>query len=178
MLSAYYCIQPCPAALCTLARRAGSLARAFPAALRALAWQPCARCCTDKSEQVQQNLRALLSRQVQTGSAEYYNILHHAFMSGLATSNLQLLSNLQLSIFRPISTGFDQFHHARQPCPAALLGSLARQFDQFRTGFVFSPISPCFHYLRFHYLHARAAVQQTGSNLFSCSYVDLLQFSK
>jgi hypothetical protein len=127
MLSAYYCIQPCPAALCTLARRAGSLARAFPAALRALAWQPCARCCTDKSEQVQQNLRALLSRQVQTGSAEYYNILHHAFMSGLATSNLQLLSNLQLSIFRPISTGFDQFHHARQPCPAALLGSLARQ---------------------------------------------------
>jgi hypothetical protein len=27
-------------------------------------------------------------------------------------------------------------------------------------------------------LHARAAVQQTGLNLFSCSYVDLLQFSK
>jgi hypothetical protein len=34
---------------------------------------------------------------------------------------------------------------------------------------VFSPISPCFQYL-----HARAAVQQTGSNLFSCSYSDLI----
>jgi hypothetical protein len=69
--------QPC-------ARLPGSLARACPAALRALAWQPCARCCPDKSEQVQQNLRALLSRQVQTGSAEYYTILHHAFMSGIS----------------------------------------------------------------------------------------------
>jgi hypothetical protein len=39
--------------------------------------------------------------------------------------------------------------------------------DRFKL--VFSPISP-----RFHYLHACAAVQQTGSNLFSFSYVDLL----
>jgi hypothetical protein len=35
---------------------------------------------------------------------------------------------------------------------------------------VFSPISPCFHFL-----HARADVQQTGLNLFSCSYVDLFR---
>jgi hypothetical protein len=30
----------------------------------------------------------------------------------------------------------------------------------------------------FHYLHARAAVQQTGSNLFSFSYVDLLHHNQ
>jgi hypothetical protein len=85
---------------------------------------------------------------------------------------------------------------ARQPCPAAFPGSLARQpctsslapaalhqqpctsslarqpclaVRPILTGFVFSPISPCFHYL-----HARAAVLQTGSNLFSCSFVELL----
>jgi hypothetical protein len=72
MLSAYFCtiaLQPCPAAL------------------RALARQPCARCCPEKSKQVQQNLRALQSRQVRTGSAEYYTILHHAFMSGFTVHN-------------------------------------------------------------------------------------------
>jgi hypothetical protein len=89
----------------------------------------------------------------------------------------------------------------QQPCPAGLPGSLARRFDQFRPDLmralapqsphcttvaghqtacarccpdrfklVFSPISPCFHFL-----HARAAVQQTGSNMFSCSYVDLFR---
>jgi hypothetical protein len=89
----------------------------------------------------------------------------------------------------------------QQPCSAALPNSLARQFDQFRPNLmralapqsphcttvaghqtacarccpdrfklVFSPISPFFYYLS-----ARAAVQQTGSNLFSCSYVDLFR---
>jgi hypothetical protein len=112
-----------------------------------------------------------------------------------------------------IFANFVQFHHAFVIAQniallsyftmhsAALLGSLARLFDQFRPDLmralapqsphcttvaghqtacarccpdrfklIFSPISPCFHYL-----HARAAVQETGSNLFSCSYVDLFR---
>jgi hypothetical protein len=121
--------QPC-------ARLPGSLARACPAALLALARQPCARCCPDKSEQVQQNITP------------------------------------------DTSTGFDA-------CARSLARSLAPQSPHCTTvaghqtacarccpdGFklVFSPISLCFHYL-----HERAAVQQKGSNLFSCSYVDLL----
>jgi hypothetical protein len=87
-------LQPCLAALRALARQPcarlpGSLARGCPSALRALARQPCARCCPDKSKQVQQNLRALLSRQVWTRSAEYYTILHNAFMSGFTVYSSQ-----------------------------------------------------------------------------------------
>jgi hypothetical protein len=69
------CFQPIIAPLHT--SLPGILAHACPAALRTLARQPCARCCPDKFKQVQQTLRALLSRQVRTGSAEYYTILHH-----------------------------------------------------------------------------------------------------
>jgi hypothetical protein len=70
-------IAPLHTALRALARQPcaclpGSLARACPAALHAHARQPCARCCPDKSEQVQQNLRALLSRHVRTGSDLQY----------------------------------------------------------------------------------------------------------
>jgi hypothetical protein len=81
---------------------------------------------------------------------------------------------------RPISTGFDarvltglnlllvQLHHAFIMCHQTACARCCT--DRFKL--VFCPISPCFHYL-----HARAAVQQTGSNLFSCSYVDLLHLN-
>jgi hypothetical protein len=99
-----------------------------------------------------------------------------------------LLSLLKILHYCPISPCI------QQPCPAALPGcsinfdriwcgrSLAPQSPHCTTvaghqtacarccperfKLIFSPISPCFHYL-----HARAAVQQTGSNLFSCSVV-------
>jgi hypothetical protein len=58
-----------------------------------------------------------------------------------------------------------QFHHAFIMCHQTACARCCTN----RFKLVFCPISPCFHYL-----HARAAVQQTGSNLFSCSYVDLL----
>jgi hypothetical protein len=79
MVSAYFCTIAYSLARQPCAR--------LPAALRALARQPCARCCPDKSKLVQQNLRALLSRQVWTRSAEYYTILRHAFMSGFTVHN-------------------------------------------------------------------------------------------
>jgi hypothetical protein len=97
-------IAPLHTALRALARQPctrlpGSLARACPAALHALARQPCARCCPDKSEQVQQNLRALLSRHVRTGSDLQYGL-----------------------VWQPCTVAF-----AWQPCPVALPASLARQ---------------------------------------------------
>jgi hypothetical protein len=73
---------------------------------------------------------------------------------------------------RPISTGFYARARSLHSHRTVLQWQVTKQHarccpDRFKL--IFSPISPCFHYL-----HARAAVQQTGSNLFSCSYVDLL----
>jgi hypothetical protein len=89
----------------------------------------------------------------------------------------------------------------RKDCPAGLPGSLDRQFDQFRpdlmralrshrtvlqwqvtklharaavlTGLNLFLVQ--FHHAFIICMRARAAVQQTGSNLFSCSYVDLFR---
>jgi hypothetical protein len=87
------CFQHIFAPLHTALRLPSAVCKGACAALRAIARQSCAGCCPDKSKQVQQNLRALLSRQVQTGSAEFARaavqtrfskILHHAFMSGIS----------------------------------------------------------------------------------------------
>jgi hypothetical protein len=110
---------------------------------------------------------------------------HHAFRH---SQNIALLSNFTMHsaallgslaqqpcpAVRPISTEFDArarsavtalYYSGRSPnCMRALLHCP----DRFKL--VFSPISPFFYYLS-----ARAAVQQTGSNLFSCSYVDLFR---
>jgi hypothetical protein len=88
------------------------------------------------------------------------------------------LTRQPCSAVRPISTAFDALARslarslAMQSLHCATVAShqtaCARCCPD-RLKLVFSPISPCFHYL-----HARAAVLQTGLNLFSCSYEDII----
>jgi hypothetical protein len=114
-----------------------------------------------------------------------------AFLAALRTLARQPCSRLPGSLARAaVQTSPNRFsrilHRTLRPdLMRALARSLAPQSPHCTTvaghqtacarccpdGFklVFSPISLCFHYL-----HERAAVQQKGSNLFSCSYVDLL----
>jgi hypothetical protein len=107
--------------------------------------------------------------------------------------NIALLSNFTMhsaalprqpcSAVRPISTGFDAL--ARSAVTALYYSG--RSPNLFFSNFTM--LSLCVTKLheraaaltglnlflvQFHYLHAHTADQQTGSNLFSCSYVELL----
>jgi hypothetical protein len=97
---------------------------------------------------------ALRALAVQTSPNRFSRILHRTLRPDLMRALARALHN-----HRTLLVAGHQTACARC-CP-----------DRFKL--VFSPISPCFHYL-----HARAAVQQTGLNLFSFSYVDLLHHNQ
>jgi hypothetical protein len=125
----HHCIQPCQAALRTLARSLahacpaalpGSLARACPAAFRALARQPCARlpgsCCPDKSEQVQQNI----TPDTLTGYGACALSLHnHRTVLQWQVTKL----NARAAVLTGLNLFLVQFHHAFIICMCTLLSS-------------------------------------------------------
>jgi hypothetical protein len=143
--------QPCPAAPCPAALP-GSLARQpCPAALPR---QPCSAALFGslswQFDQFRPDLMRSLARSAVTA-------LYYSAVAGHQTASVRCCPDGFKLVFSPISPCF----HYVSPNACARCCT-----DRFKL--VFSPISPCFHYF-----HARAAVQQTGLNLFSCSYADL-----
>jgi hypothetical protein len=139
MLSAYCTIA------CTLAMQP------CPAALpSSLARQPCPAALLGSLAQQFDQFRPDLMRALARSLRSHRTVLQWQVTKLHARAAVLIGLNLFLV----------QLHHAFIMCHQTACARCCT--DRFKL--FFCPISPCFHYL-----HERAAVQQTGLNLFSCS---------